>query len=261
MAMAAVQMNPRPEYTRLRFEREMMAQQPVLMGLARSLTRHRERAEDLVQDTYIKALSHWEHYAPDTNMRAWLCMILRNQFYSERRRAWRNTPLDQEVAERTIVDLTVNQEEQLGFNQEFALYAPMLGLIPLDMRDSVVAVHYLGMKYEEVALVLETEIGTVKSRVSRGLTALQAILASDEKYNLDLSPWAHASQDVPRDHPYFPIAKAYEEIYTSLVLQGKRQFVETKEMTPVSRIDALWRELIASEDFEDEEDLDSLMRQ
>jgi RNA polymerase sigma-70 factor (ECF subfamily) len=232
------------------------------MRLARSLTGHSQEAEDLVQDTYIKALLHWEQYAPDTNIRAWLCMILRNQFYSKKRLSWRMTPLDQEMAEQTIVDLAVNQEEQLGFNQEFALYAPLLGLVSLDMRDSVLAVHYLGMKYEEIALVLDIEVGTVKSRVSRGLTALQAILASDEKYALDLSPWEHASQDVPRDHPYYSIAKAYEEIYAFLKTQKKREFLRIKETGCMSRVDVLWREMIASEEFRfgDEEDLDSLMR-
>jgi RNA polymerase sigma-70 factor (ECF subfamily) len=258
--MTEVHVNGPPVSGRLRFESEMIALRPRLMAFSRSLTRHRERAEDLLQDTHIKALSHWESYEMGTNMFSWLCMIMRNQFYSERRTAWRNLPLDVKVVERTIVDPTINQEDQLGFNQEFAAFAPLLGLLPLDMRDSVIGVHYCGIKYEDLAAVLDVPVGTVKSRVFRGVEALKNLMESERQYNLDLTQWAHAAQDVPRDHPYYPIAKAYEEIYKFLTLNGRRDFTPP-QLTKPSEIDAIWRQLLASEEFQfDDEDLDSLMR-
>lgn len=260
--MTEVNLNGRSLSGRLYFEREVVALRPKLLRFARLLTQGRDEAEDLVQETYIKALSNWYQFQPGTNLSAWLFTVMRNFFLSNRRRSWRVLPLDQEAAERTIVDPGVNQEEQLGFNQEFMLIAPLLGLLPPDMRDSVVAVHYLGIKYEDLAVILECAVGTAKSRVSRGIDSLQALIANGSNDGFDLSPWAHAAQNVPRDHPYYPIAKAYEEIYLFLATHDGRlnKGVPANSAPQSSEADALWQELLASDSFDDEDDLDALMR-
>jgi DNA-directed RNA polymerase specialized sigma24 family protein len=73
---------------------------PFLRAFARSLCGNPEMADDLAQETLVKAWQAREMFAPGTNLKAWLFTILRNQFYSDRRRAWRQAPWDQDAAER-----------------------------------------------------------------------------------------------------------------------------------------------------------------
>ncbi len=248
-----------PSPTRRDFERDLIALQPYLRGIARSLTRDATAAEDLAQDTLVKALTAWESYTPGTNMKAWTSMILRNQFYSEKRRSWRSSPLDQEVAER-VRDTVMNQAEAEELRQEFCAIAPLLGYLPSDARDSVIAIKFVGMQYEEAALALDTEVGTVKSRVSRGLDMLRAAVDTRLENVFDLSAWATASADVPQSHAYFPIAKAYEEIYAYLRTRPRCSLVSSAPASSAqSTLDKLWAELKASDDLEDER-LDDLMR-
>src|SRR5579872_4959965 len=85
------------------FRRELVALIPHLRAFARTLTGNPTAADDLAQDAMLKAWDARASYQMGTNMKAWTFMILRNQFYSERRRSWRQTQLDQEAAERTLV--------------------------------------------------------------------------------------------------------------------------------------------------------------
>ena len=73
---------------------------PFLRAFARSLTGNQEGADDLAQETLVKAWQSRATFIPGTNLKAWLFTILRNQFYSDRRRAWRQAPWDQDAAER-----------------------------------------------------------------------------------------------------------------------------------------------------------------
>lgn len=250
--MDSLRVSGRPAYGRRDFEREMVGFSTPLLTFALSLTRHRERAEDLVQDTYAKALIAWETYEPGTNMKAWLFTIARNALYSESRRTWRNVGLEQGFAER-IPDTSSNQESHEEFMQDFCAIAPLLGFLPMEMRDSLVAVYFCGMKYEEASRVFDVEIGTVKSRVSRALIALRNALPERRRHPFDVSPWATASSDVPKDHPYFPVAKAYEEIYAMVMerpqmLPDRVNFVKKKEP---NKLEDAWRELVASGALDD----------
>ena len=71
------------------FRDDLVAAIPVLRGFARSLSGNRDRADDLVQETLAKAIANRDKYRPGTNLHAWLVTILRNQYYSEGRRRWR----------------------------------------------------------------------------------------------------------------------------------------------------------------------------
>ena len=82
------------------FKSELLALIPFLRAFARSLTGNQEGADDLAQETLVKAWQSRATFIPGTNLKAWLFTILRNQFYSDRRRAWRQAPWDQEAAER-----------------------------------------------------------------------------------------------------------------------------------------------------------------
>ena len=84
------------------FKSELTALIPQMRAFARSLCRDATAADDLAQDALLKAWNNRASFEPGTNMKAWTFMILRNQFYSDKRRSWRSSQLDPEVAERTL---------------------------------------------------------------------------------------------------------------------------------------------------------------
>ena len=144
-----------------------------LRAFARTLTGDATAADDLAQDAMMKAWDARASFEMGTNMKAWTFMILRNQFYSEKRRSWRQTQLDQEAAERTLVAIddpaapVALDELRLG-----------LGMLPAEQREALILVGAGGFAYEEAAEICGCAVGTVKSRVSRARRALQAILES-----------------------------------------------------------------------------------
>ena len=161
------------------FKRELLAALPSLRAFAISLIGRHDRADDLVQDTIMKAWAKQDHFEMGTNMKAWTFMILRNQFYSEKRRSWRQTQLDQEAAERTLV--AVDDPEAPVALDELRLG---LGQLPAEQREALILVGAGGFAYEEAAEICNCAVGTVKSRVSRARRALHAIL-DDGAYDRD----------------------------------------------------------------------------
>ncbi len=123
----------------------------------------------------MKAWVARESFHMGTNMKAWTFMILRNQFYSEKRRSWRSTQLDQEAAERTLV--AVDDPEAPVALDELRLG---LSMLPPEQREALILVGAGGFAYEEAAEICDCAVGTVKSRVSRARKALQAILDSGD---------------------------------------------------------------------------------
>jgi RNA polymerase sigma-70 factor (ECF subfamily) len=144
---------------------------PHLRAFARTLTGDATAADDLAQDAMMKAWDARASFQLGTNMKAWTFMILRNQFYSEKRRSWRQSQLDQEAAERTLVAVD-NPEAPVALD-ELRL---SLGMLPAEQREALILVGAGGFAYEEAAEICGCAVGTVKSRVSRARRALQAIL-------------------------------------------------------------------------------------
>lgn len=155
------------------FKAELVALIPHLRAFARTLAGDPTAADDLAQDAMMKAWDARASYQMGTNMKAWTFMILRNQFYSEKRRSWRQTQLDQEAAERTLV--AVDDPESPVALDELRLG---LGMLPAEQREALILVGAGGFAYEEAADICGCAVGTVKSRVSRARRALQAILES-----------------------------------------------------------------------------------
>src|ERR1700734_555855 len=153
------------------FRRELVALIPHLRAFARTLCGDPTAADDLAQDAVLKAWDARASFEMGTNMKAWTFMILRNQFYSEKRRSWRQTQLDQEAAERTLV--AVDDPEAPVALDELRLG---LGMLPAEQREALVLVGAGGFAYEEAAEICGCAVGTVKSRVSRARRALQGIL-------------------------------------------------------------------------------------
>jgi RNA polymerase sigma-70 factor (ECF subfamily) len=154
-----------------RFKRELVALIPHLRAFARTLTGDQASADDLAQDALMKAWDARASYQMGTNMKAWTFMILRNQFYSDKRRSWRQTQLDQEAAERTLV--AVDDPEAPLALDELRL---ALGMLSAEQREALILVGAGGFAYEEAAQICGCAVGTVKSRVSRARRTLQGIL-------------------------------------------------------------------------------------
>ncbi len=153
------------------FKAQLVALIPHLRAFARTLAGDPTAADDLAQDAMMKAWDARNSYQMGTNMKAWTFMILRNQFYSEKRRSWRQTQLDQEAAERTL--MAVDDPESPVALDELRLG---LGMLPAEQREALVLVGAGGFAYEEAADICGCAVGTVKSRVSRARRALQGIL-------------------------------------------------------------------------------------
>jgi RNA polymerase sigma-70 factor (ECF subfamily) len=157
------------------FKNELLALIPFLRAFARSLTGNQEGADDLAQETLVKAWQSRATFIPGTNLKAWLFTILRNQFYSDRRRAWRQAPWDQEAAER----IPGGGEDQV-FSAQLSDTARALRCLSDEQREALILVGAGGFSYEDAAQICKCAVGTVKSRVARARKALMEILDGDD---------------------------------------------------------------------------------
>lgn len=162
------------------FRRDLLALAPFLRAFARTLSGHRDMADDLCQEALAKAWQSRGSYEMGTNLKAWLFMILRNQFYSEKRRSWRTQPLLDSDAEAfnprldhqgAILDLT-------DLNRALQLLTP-------EQREALILVGAGGFSYQEASSICACPLGTIKSRLARARTALQQILDGTGEQRLE----------------------------------------------------------------------------
>ena len=161
------------------FKTELTALIPQMRAFARSLCRDATAADDLAQDALLKAWNNRASFEPGTNMKAWTFMILRNQFYSDKRRSWRSSQLDPEVAERTL-EAASNSIASLELDE----VRRALACLPDDQREALILIGAGGLSYEEVSEICGCAIGTIKSRVSRARDRLSTII-EDGSYGQD----------------------------------------------------------------------------
>lgn len=153
------------------FRQELTDLIPHLRAFARSLCGNPTLADDVAQDAMLKAWKARYKFKPGSNLKAWTFTILRNQFYSIKRRSWRATSLDQEVAEQTIV-ANSNQEKVVELNE----LRRGLDSLKDDQREALILIGASGLSYEEAAEICGCAVGTIKSRVSRARKALEVIM-------------------------------------------------------------------------------------
>ena len=158
---------------------------PFLRAFARSLCGNQEMADDLAQETLVKAWQARNMFTPGTNLKAWLFTILRNQFYSDRRRAWRQAPWDQDAAER----IPGSAGEQ-SWAAELSDTARALGSLTDEQREALILVGAGGFSYEDAAAICHCAVGTVKSRVARARKTLMSILDGEDP----LPPASHPAE-------------------------------------------------------------------
>jgi RNA polymerase sigma-70 factor (ECF subfamily) len=145
---------------------------PRLRRYARALTRDATRADDLVQSCLVRALAKCHLWQPGTDLRAWLFTILHNQHVNDVRRAVRegvSIPVE-DVAPM----LTVRSTQ--GSSLELRDLDRAMGKLPEEQRQVLLLVGLEGMRYEEVATILDVPVGTVRSRLSRGREALRGLM-------------------------------------------------------------------------------------
>jgi RNA polymerase sigma-70 factor, ECF subfamily len=153
------------------FHRLIERQIPRLRRYARALTRNRERADDLVQDTLSRALVKEQFWQPGTNLGAWLFTIMHNQNINNVRRAVRESGMvDMEIS-ATLPATTDPTASRQMFELERAL-----AQLPLEQRQVILLVGLEGMSYEDAAGILSLPVGTVRSRLSRGRDILRKLL-------------------------------------------------------------------------------------
>ncbi len=149
----------------------ILAAVPSLRAFAISLAGNVDRADDLVQETLLRALANIDSFQPGTNMSAWLFTILRNHFRSEYRKRRREV----EDSEGRYAETLKSQPEQYG-QVEFKEFRDALAKLPADQREALVLVGASGFSYEEAANICGCAAGTIKSRVNRARTRLAELL-------------------------------------------------------------------------------------
>ena len=142
---------------------------PSLSAFAISLCGNVDRADDLVQETMLRALANINSFQPGTNMSAWLFTILRNHFRSEYRKRRREV----EDTDGHYAETLKSQPEQHG-QVEFREFKEALGHLPSDQREALILVGASGFSYEEAANICGCAVGTIKSRVNRAHAARRA---------------------------------------------------------------------------------------
>ena len=158
------------------FQSDLTALIPHLRAFARSLCHEPSLSEDLAQEALARAWRSRDRFQRGTNLKAWLFTILRNEYYSQRRRTWRQSHWDEAKAER----IAAPPAPQL-WSLELSDTANAMRELPDHQREALVLVAAGGVSYEDAAAICDVPVGTVKSRVARGRTALISKLSGCEK--------------------------------------------------------------------------------
>ncbi|HEQ60396.1 MAG TPA: sigma-70 family RNA polymerase sigma factor [Firmicutes bacterium] len=170
---------------RREFEDEALPHLGVLYETAYHLARDESAAQDLVQETFLRAFRFWDKYEKGTNCRAWLLRILRNTFINEyRRKAPESHRIDpatldryySELVESATVPVQRDPAEELFANLVDDEIIEALEQLPEEFREVVILSDLQDLSYKEIAEVLECPVGTVRSRLSRGRKLLQSLL-------------------------------------------------------------------------------------
>lgn len=169
------------------FKGDLLATIPGLRAFAMSLSQNADRADDLVQETLVKAWDKQSSFQPGTNLKAWLFTILRNEFYSQMRKRGREVQ-DSDGLLTARLAVHPSQPGRLDLDD----FRRALEQLPEDQREAIILIGASGFSYEEAAEICGCAVGTIKSRVSRARNRLQEIL--DISGEADYGPDAIAAQ-------------------------------------------------------------------
>ncbi|THF49717.1 sigma-70 family RNA polymerase sigma factor [Allorhizobium terrae] len=168
------------------FKRLLLASIPSLRAFALSLSGVPDRADDLLQETIMKAWAKQSSFEPGTNIKAWLFTILRNEFYSQMRKRGREIgdPDDIYTSQMAV------QPSQHGA-MDMEDFKKALAELSDDQREAIILVSASGFSYDEAAEICNCAVGTIKSRINRARARLQELLGIDGEG--DFGPDAHTA--------------------------------------------------------------------
>ena len=169
--------------TELELVNGLIKLRPFLRAFALSLSGKGNIADDLAQETLTKAWRSRRSFVPGSNLKAWLFTILRNEYCSQQRRAWRQTDWDQKFAEAMP-----DASNQQHWAVELSDVASAMEALPKEQRETLLLVGAAGLSYEEAAKHTTMALGTVKSRVCRARRSLKIILEGRKQRPIKRAP-------------------------------------------------------------------------
>lgn len=222
---------------RRQLEARLVAFMPQMRAFATKLTGSPTRAEDAAQAAALNALRHLDLFVEGSNFEAWLTAILRNCFRSE----WRKRKREQEWDESfdNSVLFAEGGESDEAARADFDKIVRLLACLPPEQRDAIIAVGYAGLSYEQAAAAVGCAVGTVKSRTNRARGTLAGMMEEVAEVCADYAALAAIARDYPLGHAYYPIARAYGDLYGPLA---------GADAPPA---DDVWRQLIQSGALDD----------
>src|ERR1700731_3918434 len=183
------------------FHHRLEGEIPRLRRYARALTRNAVRADDLVQETLVRALYKGHLWQPGTDLRAWLFTIMHNQNVNEIRRAIRDdATVDLENCSATLTATT-----DPTASRQLCELDQALAQLPEEQRQVILLVGLEGVSYEDAAAILDVPIGTIRSRLSRGRESLRNLM------DMDVRPASSSRNFAPKHSADAPSAVAAEE--------------------------------------------------
>lgn len=174
------------------FKQDLLGAIPSLRAFAMSLAQNADKADDLVQETLVKAWDKQSSFQPGTNLKAWTFTILRNEFYTQMRKRGREVQ-DSDGAITARVAVHPGQHGAVDLED----FRTALETLPEDQREAIILIGASGFSYEEAAEICNCAVGTIKSRVSRARSRLQEIL--NVSGQADYGPDAISSQVMGSD--------------------------------------------------------------
>lgn len=153
------------------FETELVSHIPRLRAFARSFQSNAEKADDLVQETMIRAWNARDSFEHGTNMKAWLYTILRNTYFNE----FRRKKLEVEDVDNKLTNGLATSPRQLS-TLELMDVEELMYELPDDQREALVLVAIEGFSYQEAADICDCAIGTIKSRIGRARQKLSELV-------------------------------------------------------------------------------------
>jgi RNA polymerase sigma-70 factor (ECF subfamily) len=161
---------------------ELIEHLPAMRAFAISLTRNSAVADDMVQDTVVKAWTNIDKFEKGSNMRAWLFTILRNTYYSNRRKARREVSDVDGVFTESLAEKPAHDG-----HMQMADLRRALGQLKDEQREALLLVGASGFSYEEAAQMCGVAVGTIKSRTNRARAQLAEILGHNENEAMEMT--------------------------------------------------------------------------
>jgi RNA polymerase sigma-70 factor (ECF subfamily) len=168
----------------MNWREEVIALTPSLRAFAWSLSHNGADADDLVQETLVKAWGNRDKFEPGTNLRAWLFTILRNTWYTAAVRRRREVA-DEDGRHAATLTTAPTQDWSMAMRS----LQSALSMLPDEHREALILVGAAGLSYEEAAVICGVALGTIKSRVNRARNRLMVLMdLNDASDALAMSP-------------------------------------------------------------------------